>query len=418
MEGKEQKIEQLANKYYEMMSKVELPDMDVDDLLDLIDYYTRLGMDFEAEMYKRIAAMKFPTHPDVILMCAHWEADEGNWNSVHKICSCFDSTRYDDALFDMERYLRMMLPSDAFTKMKSTISPILEEDDYDFLFDSAQLFKDFGYMQYAVGCLKEIPQSYPDYRQTLEMAAECYFYMADYGKSLEELDKAIDFNSFDEYLWAQTALLHYKNKDYAKSLDACEYSLAIRQDNPRADHIKKLLQWQTNSGFDLASAFYIEQDYSLMMEVGNLHYQKKEYQQAEAEYMAAGYFCPRGNRDRIQIAFKTAMCRVLQGRAEEGIATLLSVANQGVDLWPYALELIQLLLKNDKTQLIAPLIQPLMKLDDISLSRIENLISLFTQFKCYEVVRFFWEQAFTLESELKGIHLDMVHLAKDVLNIK
>ena len=402
MEEKERDLQRLAEVYNEKLASVSLPEMKVDDLLDLVDFYTRNGMDFEAEMYKRIAALQFPTHPDVILMCAHWEADEGNWKGVSSISSIMDSTTYDEALFYMEKFIRMMLPGEAYSKMQATLNPLLELSDYDFLFDSAELYKDFGYMEFALKCLKQIPATYPDYRQTLELSAECYFYLADFDSSLAQIDRAIDINSFDDYLWAQSALLHYKKKDFNRALDACEYSLAILQDNPRAEHLKNVIEWHRNSSFDVAAASYVRQDYSAMIEIGDLHYLKSEYKQAEAEYMAAGYFCPRGNRDRVLIAFKTSICRVMQGRVDSGIDTLLSVLNQGLDIWPFAIEMLHILLKEGYEDKFSRLFAPLIRLDDLSISRMEQLVLTLAPFKCYDSASFFWKRVFEYENKLKA----------------
>lgn len=417
MEEKDKDIQHLAEVYNEKLASVILPDMKVEDLLDLVDFYTRNGMDFEAEMYKRIAALEFPTHPDVILMCAHWEADEGNWKGASSISNIMDSTTYDDALFHMEKLIRMMLPDEAYSKMRSTLSPLLELNDYDFLFDSAELFKDFGYMEYALKCLKDIPATYPDYRQTLELSAECYFYLTDFDSSLAQIDKAIDINSFDDYLWAQSALLNYKKKDFNQALDACEYSFAITKENPRAEHIKNVIEWHKNSSFDMAAASYIRQDYTAMIEIGDLHYLKSEYKQAEAEYMAAGYFCPRGNRDRVIIAFKTAICRVMQGRVDSGVDTLLSVLNQGLDIWSLAMELLYVLLKEGYEDRFSRLFGPLIKMDDLSAFRMEQMILALAPFKCYDVASFFWKKVFDSNYEFTAPCLAAVDEAKEYFGV-
>ena len=403
MEEKDKNIQQLAEAYNEMLLNVALPDMKVDDLLDLIDFYTRGGMDFEAEMYKRIAALKFPSHPDVVLMCAHWEADEGNWIGASGLYTSMDCTNYDEALFYMEKLLRMMLPADAYSKMESTLNPLYELNDYDFLFDSSELFKDFGFMDYALKCASLIPSTYPDYRQVLELKAECQFYLTNFDASLSDIDKAIDMNSFDDYLWAQAALLHYKNKNLSKALDACEYSLAILKENPRAEHLKNVIRWHNDSSFDIGSASYYRQDYSTLLEIGDLYYNKGNYKQAETEYMAAGYYCPRGNRDRIVIAFKCSLCRILQDKSELAVTTFLSVINQGFDLWPFAIELAHLLLNNKKYGLIMSLFTPIVRLDELSIVRLEQIVMLLGHYKCYTEAIFFWSKAIKQETELSSV---------------
>lgn len=59
MEDKEKRIAALMNLYNKQLDDVQLPDIDVNDLLDLIDYACSMGWDFEAELYKRIAEKNF-----------------------------------------------------------------------------------------------------------------------------------------------------------------------------------------------------------------------------------------------------------------------------------------------------------------------------------------------------------------------
>ena len=412
MEEKGRDIAQLANEYNQMISNIQLPEMKVEDLLDLVDYYSRAGMDFESELYKRIAVQKFPDHPEVILMCAHWEADDGNWNGANQICSTMESNKYDEALFEMEKMLRMMLIKEANIKMNSTLNKILEQQDYDFLFDSAELFRDFGYMDSALFCLKQIPSDYVDFRQVLELKAECHFYIANYQEALEELDKAIDLNPFDDYLWAQTAMINYKMEEYDKALDACEYSLAISKNNPRAEHMKILLRWKKDGHYDMTAASYLRQDYSAMVEIGDLHYVQGDYKNAEMEYMAAGYFCPRGNRDRVQIVFKTACCRIMTGRYYDGIMTFLPALNQGFDLWPYAFELAHLLLKANQIQLACLAFSPVFKLDEVSIPRLELVIDLLTYFRCYKDMEEIWQYIIKREDKFSTVYKDLIAEAK------
>ena len=412
MEEDRRDIAKIANEYNQMMSNIPIPDMKVEDLLDLVDYYSRAGMDFESELYKRIAVRKYPDNPEVVLMCAHWEADEGNWTGANNICSTMESSKYDEALFEMEKMLRMMLIKEANIKMNSVLNKVLELQDYDFLFDAAELFRDFGYMDSAVFCLNQIPASYSDYRQVLELKAECHFYIGDYENSLQELDNAIDANPFDDYLWAQTAMIQYKLGEYDKAQDACEYSLAITKDNPRAEHLKNLLKWKEDGHYDMTAATYLRQDYAAMVEIGDLHYIQGDYKNAELEYMAAGYYCPRGNRDRVQIVFKTACCRVMTGRYFDGVMTFLPALNQGFDLWPYSFELVHLLLKANQIQLACLAFAPIFKLDEISTPRLELVVDLLTYFQCYKDMEEIWEYVFQREEKFSAVYKELIREAK------
>ena len=418
MDNQEKNIAKLAETYQQKLSAIQLPDMNVEDLLDLIDYYSRMGMDYEAEMYKRIATAKFPEDTSVLLMCAHWEADAGNWYLVQNVQGVLDTSKYDEALFEMERYVRQMDPEGALFTLERTLSPLLEDVDYDFLFDAAELFRDYGYMDHALRCLQRIPNTYPDYLQMLEIAAECFYYLGKYDESLEQLDKAIDQNAFDDYLWAQTALLNYKQEDYDKALDACEYSLAIVKDNPRAVHIKSLLTWQKYKDIDTSANPILNEEYIYQMEIGNLYYKQGEYRKAEQEYEAAGLHCPRGNRDRVQITFKTACARIMLRKTEEGVEALLSSLNQGVDLWPYALELLPLIIEIQDYKYVPKLLNPIIKFEGLNVSRAEVLLVFFFTCGTYSCPIEIWRQILSYEEQMSQRYCNIIRKVKEELQDK
>lgn len=399
MEDKEKRIAALMNLYNKQLDDVQLPDIDVNDLLDLIDYACSMGWDFEAELYKRIAEKKFPDHPDVLLLLAHWEVDNGSWDVAHEMSSNGCLSEYESSLFTVEHFLRMMQPSLAYDNVCGLQAISDDWVYYDFLFDVAALFRDFGYMEYALKLLTDIPKTYPDFVRVLEIKAECCLYMTEYDEALTYLEQALDMNSFDDYLWNLQSLIYYKKHDYQSAVDASEYSLAIKQENPRAQHLYKLSKLQQKQ----CSAENLRQengDYLALLEIGDILYGRGDYIGAESYYMKAGVFCERGSRDRLQIVFKTACTRVKQGLAADGVATFLSLLSQGVDLWPYAMDMLFLLYRQHQTDKISDLLLPLFIFDEPEKDRIEQIILFLYNCNCFTDVKSVWEVLFRYEKRI------------------
>lgn len=422
-ENEEKDIKQLAERYNRMLSNVTLPEMDVDDLLDLTDYYTRNGMDFEAEIYKRLAACKFPTHPDVILMCAHWEMDEGRCRQAKEYLNMLDANRFDQALFNIDRDLRMMKPRDAYDTAKAVTHGGIDLAEQDFLFDTAELFRDFGYMEYALGCLKDIPADYTDYAQVLELAAECRYFMGDLDRSAQCLEQAIDANPFDDYLWAQAAMVQYQKGDYTRAEDACEYALAINKESPRALLLKELTgerkallegterKAESPETVRTPSA----EDFGILLKRGEQHLLMGNFAVAEQELRLAGLYCPRASRDRVRIVFCTAYCRLMLGRPETAVETFLSLTNQGVELWPLAGDLLRQLLKYRHYRMVTPLLLPLLRLEEQPLPRLEELAERLARAECFRWAAPVWRYLMERGADFDAPHRALLERARTEL---
>lgn len=414
MDDKEKRIAAFMALYNKRLDDVQLPDIEVNDLLDLIDYACSMGWDFEAELYKRIAEKKFPDHPDVLLLLAHWDVDNGSWDVACEMSSNGSLSEYESSLFAVERFLRMMQPQLAYDNVRrlQTISDGWVY--YDFLFDVAALFRDFGYMRYAMKLLTGIPNTYPDFVRVLEMKAECCLYMAEYDEALTYLEQALDMNSFDDYLWNLQSLVYYKKRDYQSAVDASEYSLAIKQENPRARHLYKLSKLQQEKCLVEYSG-QESGDYLALLEIGDVLFGRGDYIGAESYYMRAGIFSERGSRDRVQIVFKTAYARVKQGLAADGVSTFLSLLSQGVDLWPYAMDLLFLLYRQRQTDVISDLLLPLLVFDEPERDRIEQIILFLYNFNCFADVKSVWKLLFRYENKLSEEYVAYLLKVKDLI---
>ncbi|MGQ9846247.1 MAG: tetratricopeptide repeat protein, partial [Bacteroidales bacterium] len=80
--------------------------------------------------------------------------------------------------------------------------------------------------------------------QKLENLALCSSLKGHLKKSINYLNEAIQLDPFNYDRWIYLALLYYRTKNYNKSLECLEYSLAIFPENPEALHIKGSTHFQ------------------------------------------------------------------------------------------------------------------------------------------------------------------------------
>lgn len=390
MDNNKKSIEQLAREFEDKWNAVRLPEMAAEDLLDLMDYYARTGMDFEAELCRRISERVAPHHPEVMLTRAHWYADEGDWMMAeHTRKSVPETSNYENLLFAMESNVRSTNVQEAWRILDEKVPDVLELPDLDFLFDCAVLFRDYGYSYDAVRCLSRIPHTYIDHRQADELLVECNAFLCDYAGSKSILNRLLDESPFDQNLWAQLATCCFRLDETAESDDACEYALAIGP-NVDAARIKALNAMKDNHEGILRQAI-AQQDYIACMEGGHIAYERGEYTEAYQYYSYAGLFCPRGHRDREKIVFRIACCHIHNGQWQEGVRQLFSLYALGGGLWGPYYECAQLLLEQGADLQAVQVLMFVVRSGEMNVARYEAVAALLIRHECFEPARDIWK---------------------------
>ena len=390
MDNNKKSIEQLAREFEDKWNAVRLPEMAAEDLLDLMDYYARTGMDFEAELCRRISERVAPHHPEVMLTRAHWYADEGDWMMAeHTRKSVPETSNYENLLFAMESNVRSTNVQEAWRILDENVPDVLELPDLDFLFDCAVLFRDYGYSYDAVRCLSRIPHTYIDHRQADELLVECNAFLCDYAGSKSILNRLLDESPFDQNLWAQLATCCFRLDETAESDDACEYALAIGP-NVDAARIKALNAMKDNHEGILRQAI-AQQDYIACMEGGHIAYERGEYTEAYQYYSYAGLFWPRGHRDREKIVFRIACCHIHNGQWQEGVRQLFSLYALGGGLWGPYYECAQLLLEQGADLQAVQVLMFVVRSGEMNVARYEAVAALLIRHECFEPAREIWK---------------------------
>lgn len=414
MESHKKNIERLAQEFETKWSAVKLPDMAVEDLLDLMDYYARAGMDFEAELCRRITERKDPSHPEVMLTRAHWYADDGDWKNAEKTCkSVTDSSHYENLLFTIESHVRSASLQKAWSAIDKNLPVVMELPDLDFLFDCAVLFRDYGYANDACRCLQRIPFSYIDHRQVEELHVECQASLCDYHATKDSLNRLLDESPFDQNLWAQLATCSFRLNENSEAADACEYSLAIGPDT-EAERIKALVAMRENHE-DILQRAIVTQDYIACMEGGDILYERGEYADAFLHYSYAGLFCPRGHRDREKIVFRISCCLVHNGKYQNGLQQLFSLYSLGGGQWGHYYECARLFFEQGETDYAIQTLIYAIRIGEITNGRYEAAAALLTHYDCYEPAREIWQHIISNAAIISDSYLPLVRKACDRL---
>lgn len=384
-------LEALATEFEKKWRATRLPEMDTYDLLDLMDYYSRAGMDFEAELCRRAAEQHDADNPEVILTRAHWAADDGDWSTARKERKKSFPSRYDDLLFDVEYFVRSGNLSRADRIVLESLPSAYDLPEYDFLFDCAALFRDFGYVFYALKYLAKIPHNYTDFQQVESLKIECYGLVCQYVDVRKLLNDLLDTNPFDIDLWTQLAGYCFRAGDAAAALDACEYALAIGP----ADEVTRLSQFiraQQSENMDtILSGAVLSQDYLTCEDCGDVLYADGQYDKAISCYSYAGLYCPRGHRDREKIVSRLALCQIHSKKYEDAYMQVVSLSALGGEHWGERLEAAQLFLEEGQAAYAVSLLQLTVDSHEMCGARCALVIALLAHYGCYEPALQIWK---------------------------
>ena len=83
MKTSHNRIQSLVIEYEKKLASASIPFwMDVEDILDVLDYYEERNRYFEAEVCMRIAKKLYPDNPEVQVRHAYRLKNEGNWEEA------------------------------------------------------------------------------------------------------------------------------------------------------------------------------------------------------------------------------------------------------------------------------------------------------------------------------------------------
>lgn len=404
MDEERKSPEELAALFEKKWQSVGLPDMEVPDLLDLMDYYNRMGRDFEAELCRHAAERKDPDNPEIMLTRAHLAADDGDWITANGIRKLMQFSGYEDLLFKVEYCVRSMSIDQAYSLALASLPRYPDLPDYDFLYDCALLFRDFGYFAHSLRLINLIPPSYIDYAAVQDLKTECASLSGDYAAARRSLNASIDRSPFDSILWTRLAICHFRQKAYAETVEACEYALAT-SDSIDALRFKRLAALHLVDDetakriFDLAAG---EQDFLACKEYGDMLFSQGRYEEAKEAYRQSGVFCPHDGMERDTIVYRLVVCLVYTNAYEMALIQLNSISASGLSRWGYGYEVAALLFDRNKHGYAVQAIKWTMQNSELIHLHLERLAELLDKYDCYEDARDVWSDILGREAELSA----------------
>lgn len=274
MEEKKRNINDIAQEFWQAIEALPIPRMDAVELLDLMDHYSRAGMDFEAELCRRVATRLDPDNMEVAITNVHWEVDNGDWSTIHSLSDSFLEAGYDRYLFDVERWVKIAQPDEAVRFVLEQLPDLCELPEYDFIYDAALLLRDYGYPRQSMQLVRRIPTEYIDYQNVKELMVDDYIALAQYEKAKIILNELIDADPFNKAFWTRLAQINLITEDYAGATDAAEYALAIDKDEEAMRYKNHAYLHQKGRVDTFIKLAALRQDYASCLEVADFLFSK------------------------------------------------------------------------------------------------------------------------------------------------
>lgn len=394
-EGRE--MSALVESFERELHKMPVPDFSSTEYLDLMDYYSRAGLAFEADLCRYFAEKIAPEDMEVRLMKAHVAADDGDWQAAYSSVNKIDIGGYDELMFKVEEDMRGCALQSAMFRIKQALPVQCDVQDYDFLLDCAELFYDYGYAYSALQLLQLIPSNYIDYEQVLQLSVECNFAIYDIEGAKIALDKMIDKHPFDDSLWTRMANLCYGEYDYQGCSDACGYALAVNTGS-EAQRFVNYMSFDPSASNIYAvngAVAAAGQDASALMHYGDVCAANMEYGKSVKLYCQAAKHCPRGHRDREKIIRSLVANSVIYRLPEYSVIfeQIVSYWILTGNLWDIVYETAQKVFEAGEKEYAVSLLNLALHHDDIKMHRLSLLVLLLHHYDCYLEARELWEYA-------------------------
>ncbi len=229
----EEEFQQDLNQYESARAEGQAPYMESDTLTDIAEYYMLKGREDEADACIELART---IHPDAIgprVFIARRELLKGNLDKAGKLASQIKEIDDMDYCFLSAELSIAYGNPDAAYDMLSCYGRARMGDDHDYyLYDSATLFLDYGYAEYAQEIIDDLKVYNPQFERLDILQAEAYLLEYKYKDVISLTESLLDREPFNCTAWQLLGEAFCDSGEPEKGLEAAEYLLAIDEKNP------------------------------------------------------------------------------------------------------------------------------------------------------------------------------------------
>lgn len=200
--------------------------MDLDDLIDIADYYNYTGNKDKAYKVVEIALELNPGAAPPLVFKAREALSIGNIMKAKSFAeSITDKDDPDYIYLQVEILVAQDEIEEAEECLGNFFDTISDNEHDDFFIDTASMYMEYGVYDKAYDWIKLFEETsrddYKDLMGRVLMAVEKY------GESIVLFNELIDNHPYVKRYWTCLANAQFLNEDYNDSITSCEYAMAI-----------------------------------------------------------------------------------------------------------------------------------------------------------------------------------------------
>ena len=309
--------------------------LDVNDFIDVYEYYEDEGRLADADMCLRYALQQHPDDEILLTKKAYALRSSGKVAEATALINRLNPELLEVRFFKAEEALASFRVDEANKIFRDMLvesgggdEPLSADAmDWGLHVDVAECYLAEGYWAEALYVLRNIPDDAPDACQVHLMRAESLYNQHKVPEAIAEVNASIDIDPYSVAAWSMLAELQYETQHVAEAQEACEYALAINADDEKSLRINYFAH-ACLQHFDEAlnvARHYVKccpNEYYLPMNAGELCLTRGLLDEAMAFFGRANVNCHPEHPDRNRILTGVVRLLTRRGELEQGYAML------------------------------------------------------------------------------------------------
>ncbi|GAY27598.1 lipopolysaccharide assembly protein LapB [Prevotella sp. MGM1] len=224
-------FKEVLNSYEESIESGDTPFMDVDDLVDIADYYNYKGKAAKSREAIGLALELYPEAASPLIFKACEELRNGRIENAEELAGCVTDKETPDYKYLEAEILIAKNEIDKAEKFLHEYFMTVEPDDYDdFVLDIANIYIDYGINDKAYQWMTRAKNHHSsDYK---ELMARALFGMGKFSDSADIFNELIDENPYSKNYWNALASAQFMEEKFSDAITSSEYAIAIDPTDP------------------------------------------------------------------------------------------------------------------------------------------------------------------------------------------
>lgn len=228
---------ELLRRYEKMVAEGRLTYMDADELTDVAEFYMMNGREDDATLCINHAINLHPEAIDPQIFLARKAIFLGDNTKAKRIIdSIYDQSDREVLFVRAELLIRQNREDEAEIMLQKVLDK--QENKADFIYDTIGVFGDSFLWKKVETWLKKLQELEPNSHRFKESWAELLVSTGRCKEAIEYINKIIDDDAFNTYMWKLLSEAQSGIEDYEQALDSIDNVLAIDEKDTQAKLIK------------------------------------------------------------------------------------------------------------------------------------------------------------------------------------